>query len=177
MIPPLRVPPPEAPHRLDPVKRSFGLALGLWLLAAPFAWAQSPTVDSTESRRIVAIGDIHGAYDNFVALLETAELIDRRQRWSGGDAILVQTGDFIDRGAGSVQVARLLERLQEQSARDGGEVIVLLGNHEVLNLIGDLRYDFDETIGWAEVTIPPEGTSCPENLPNWTPPRADWLEH
>lgn len=42
-------------------------------------------------------------------------------------------------------------------------------------VIGDLRYDFDEGIGWAEVALPPEGTACPENLPHWTPPRADWL--
>lgn len=90
--------------------------------------------------RVVAIGDIHGAYDNLISILHKAELIDRRDRWSGGDATLVQTGDFIDRGADSVKVARYLRKLQKQAEKDGGQVIVLLGNHEVLNLIGDLRY-------------------------------------
>lgn len=42
-------------------------------------------------------------------------------------------------------------------------------------VIGDLRYDFDEQVGWAEVALPPAGSTCPENLPAWTPPRADWL--
>lgn len=95
---------------------------------------------SAGSSRVVAIADIHGAWDNLIAILRQAELIDRRDRWSGGDAILVQTGDFIDRGAESVQVAQYLRKLQKQAEKDGGQVIVLLGNHEVLNLIGDLRY-------------------------------------
>jgi len=46
---------------------------------------------------------------------------------------------------------------------------------ETRTVIGDLRYDFDESVGWAEVALPPEDTTCPENLPAWTPPRADWL--
>lgn len=112
------------------------------VLLGPAVLAQTPdaSTETSSSRRIVAIGDIHGAYDNLIAILEQAELIDRRHRWDGGDSILVQTGDFIDRGADSVKVARFLEKLQKQASKQGGEVVVLLGNHEVLNLIGDLRY-------------------------------------
>ena len=57
----------------------------------------------------------------------------------GGDAVLVQTGDFLDRGPGATRVARLLMDLQQQAPEHGGEVIVLLGNHEILNIVGDLR--------------------------------------
>ncbi len=98
-------------------------------------------VDQTGAgeRRLVAVGDIHGAFNGVREILRKVELIDQKDQWVGGDAILVQTGDFLDRGPGATKVARLLMDLQRQAPEDGGEVIVLLGNHEVLNLLGDLR--------------------------------------
>lgn len=105
------------------------------------AWPTAATESTaSEGRRLFAVADIHGAYDELREILRQVELIDRRGRWSGGDSILVQTGDFLDRGAKTVDVARYLKRLQGQARKDGGEVIILLGNHEALNLIGDLRY-------------------------------------
>lgn len=103
--------------------------------------ANSSDLSSVGSeRRVIAIGDIHGAYDELLAILHQVGLVDKRGRWSGGDSIFVQTGDILDRGAKSVQVATFLEKLQLQASKAGGEVIVLLGNHEALNLLGDLRY-------------------------------------
>ena len=93
-----------------------------------------------ESRRIVAIGDIHGAYDELRSILLEAKLIDPEENWAGGDAILVQTGDFLDRGDDSIRVALWLMELQQQALEDGGEVVVLLGNHESMNLMGDDRF-------------------------------------
>lgn len=92
-----------------------------------------------EERRIIAVGDVHGAYSALVEILQQAALLDERERWIGGDAVLVQTGDFLDRGDDAIRVAELLMDLQEQAPKEGGEVIVLLGNHEILNLLGDLR--------------------------------------
>ncbi len=92
-----------------------------------------------DGRRIVAIGDIHGAFNGVRSILRETGLVDERDRWTGGDAILVQTGDFLDRGPGATKVAELLMDLQAQAPAAGGEVVVLLGNHEVLNLVGDLR--------------------------------------
>ncbi|MCP3962794.1 MAG: hypothetical protein GY719_33560 [bacterium] len=91
------------------------------------------------SRRVVAVGDIHGAFNGVREILRKSLLIDQRDNWVGGDAILVQTGDFLDRGPGATKVAELLMNLQDQAPEQGGEVIVLLGNHEILNLLGDLR--------------------------------------
>src|SRR5262245_10417007 len=54
--------------------------------------------DVRSSERIVAVGDVHGAYERFVAILRTAGLIDQRERWVGGKAIFIQTGDVLDRG-------------------------------------------------------------------------------
>jgi hypothetical protein len=89
--------------------------------------------------RIVAIGDVHGAGKGFVAMLQRAGLIDAQERWSGGNAILVQTGDLFDRGQDVRHVLDLLMTLEPQAAAAGGRVQALLGNHEVMNLIGETR--------------------------------------
>jgi hypothetical protein len=94
----------------------------------------------TTPNRIVAVGDIHGAYDRFVKILEAARVIDGRQRWIGGGAVLVQTGDVVDRGADSRRVLDLLRKLEGEAERAGGRVLPLVGNHEVMGMLGDLRY-------------------------------------
>jgi hypothetical protein len=96
--------------------------------------------DITTSERVVAIGDVHGAYDRFVAMLRAANLIDGRQRWTGGRSRFVQTGDVLDRGADSRKVVDLLRRLERDAADAGGRVHALLGNHEFMRLVGDWRY-------------------------------------
>jgi len=90
--------------------------------------------------RVVAIGDIHGAYPQFTAMLQRVGLIDAKLHWSGGDSILVQVGDMLDRGAKPREVMDLLMRLQTEATQSGGQVIVLMGNHEAMNIVGDLRY-------------------------------------
>ncbi len=95
-----------------------------------------PTVPS----RLVAIGDVHGDYEALVAMLQSTGLLDAKLRWSGGNAVLVQVGDFLDRGPKDRPVMDLLMRLEKEAPRKGGLVVVLLGNHEAMNVIGDLRY-------------------------------------
>jgi len=90
--------------------------------------------------RIVAVGDVHGAYDEFTAILQEVGLIDSRRAWTGGATTFVQTGDVVDRGLKQRECLDLLMELQRQAPRDGGTVIPLVGNHEVMNVIGDLRY-------------------------------------
>jgi calcineurin-like phosphoesterase family protein len=107
-------------------------------LAVHGAASTSCGIDGVE--RIVAVGDVHGAYDRFVEILKTAGLIDSRQRWSGGRAHLVQLGDVLDRGPDSRKVLDLLRRLEREAASAGGAVHALLGNHEVARMLGDLRF-------------------------------------
>ena len=90
--------------------------------------------------RIVAVGSVHGNYGRFVSILRTAELIDGETNWSGATAHLVQTGDVVHLGPHSKRVIDLLMKLQEQARAAGGNVHALIGNHEVMNLTGDLRY-------------------------------------
>lgn len=90
--------------------------------------------------RIVAIGDVHGDYDNFVASLREAGMINRRRNWTGGSSHLVQVGDLPDRGPDTDKVIALLKKLENQAVEDGGRVHALIGNHEAMNMLGDLRY-------------------------------------
>lgn len=96
--------------------------------------------DITTTERVVAIGDVHGAYDRFVSMLRAAGLIDGRQRWAGGRARLVQTGDVLDRGPDSRKAVDLLRKLEREAANVGGRVHALLGNHEFMRIVGDWRY-------------------------------------
>jgi hypothetical protein len=96
--------------------------------------------DIRTTERVVAVGDVHGAYDPFIRILRAAGLIDSRERWVGGRARLVQTGDVLDRGADSRKVLDLLRRLERDAAAAGGRVHALLGNHEFMRLVGDWRY-------------------------------------
>ncbi len=89
--------------------------------------------------RVVAVADIHGDLDAFVGILQTAGLIDARRQWIGGRATFVQTGDFLDRGAAVRGVMDLMMDLEPQAERAGGKVLVLLGNHEGMNLIHEFR--------------------------------------
>jgi hypothetical protein len=109
--------------------------IALVLIAAVHGAAQGPA----GAGRLIAIGDIHGAYDEFVTILQRAGLINEKLAWSGGRATLVQTGDYTDRGTDVRKVMDLLMRLEREAKSAGGQVITLLGNHEVMNLIGDWR--------------------------------------
>jgi hypothetical protein len=115
------------------------VALPLLLIAAlAFAAAGTLTAQNAPAR-LIAIGDIHGSYDGLTTILRTTGLVDDKLRWSGGRTTVVQTGDYTDRGAGVKNVMDLLMRLEREARSGGGQFIVLAGNHEVMNLIGDFR--------------------------------------
>ncbi len=123
-------------------------ALALSALALVPAAATDGTCGITGAPRVVAVGDIHASYDNLVKVLNMAGLLDRSGHWAGGKALYVQVGDLLDRGVQARPVLDLLMRLEKESRKAGGGVVVLLGNHEVMNMLGDLRYvqaaEYDE---------------------------------
>lgn len=114
--------------------RLIAILVAVVLLGAPAA----PLV-AQGTARLVAIGDIHGEIDGFKRILQAAGLADATGRWTGRRAQLIQTGDYTDRGTGTRAVLDLLMALEQQARRDGGRAFALLGNHEVMNLIGDTR--------------------------------------
>ena len=122
-------------------------ALGCALVFASLVSERAPSAQSNDlpcdvrtTERIVAIGDIHGAYDRFVAILRAANLLDTRDRWIGQKTVLIQTGDIVDRGPDSRKAIDLIRKLERDAPRAGGRVYALLGNHELARLIDDWRY-------------------------------------
>ena len=107
---------------------------------APRVEAQASRCEIDGVERIVAVGDVHGAYDRLVEILTTTGVLDAKLRWSGGKTHLVQLGDVVDRGHDSRKALDLLKRLQDEARRAGGAVHLLLGNHEIMRMLGDLRY-------------------------------------
>jgi len=116
---------------LTRIFRSAALALAA-VAGAPAA-AAAP-------QRIVAVGDLHGDYAAWTQIARAAGVIDSKGHWSGGKTVLVQMGDITDRGPDSLKIVRSLQQLQKEAPRKGGKAIVVLGNHEAMNLIGDDRY-------------------------------------
>ncbi len=117
-------------------RRAGGTAMLVLGLAV---WVAAQERGAT-SARVVAVGDVHGAYPEFVAILQRVGLIDSGRQWIGGASVLVQTGDVPDHGPQTRAVLDLLMELERQAQKQSGRVIPLLGNHEVMNMIGDVRY-------------------------------------
>jgi hypothetical protein len=121
-------------------------SLTLLLAAASIAIAQptitsgaDPSCEINGVDRVVAVGDVHGAYDRYLDILRVAGLVDDAGHWSGGRTHFVQVGDMVDRGGDSRKVLDFLRRLEREAERAGGRAHVLLGNHEVARMLGDLR--------------------------------------
>jgi hypothetical protein len=108
------------------------------MLAAP-ARAATPT-EWDHVARVVVFGDLHGDYAKFHDMLAGAGLIDAHDNWRGGRTHLVQLGDVPDRAPDTRKILDLLMRLEPQAKRAGGYVHALIGNHEAMNMEGDLRY-------------------------------------
>ncbi len=111
------------------------------LFLTNFGLAQElPQTEWDGVTRIVAIGDVHGTYDKLVPLLKGTGLVDDELNWAGGKDHLVFVGDLLDRGKKDRAVIELIMRLQNEARSAGGQVHSLLGNHDVMVMIGDLRY-------------------------------------
>ncbi len=90
--------------------------------------------------KFVAISDIHGQYDLFQVLMKEHKIIDEDDNWIYGDGHLVIVGDVFDRGDQVTETLWALYKLEKQAKAAGGKVHVLLGNHELMILHGDIRY-------------------------------------
>jgi hypothetical protein len=118
-------------------RRNF-LAYGTAALAAGCG-AQPANADEPV-RRFLSIGDLHGDFKHSFELLKSLGVMDADGHWAGGRSVLVQTGDVVDRGDNAKELYEMLFRLQDEAPKSGGEVVLLLGNHELMNMMGDFRY-------------------------------------
>jgi hypothetical protein len=93
-----------------------------------------------DTQRLVVVGDLNGAADALIEILRGTGLVDARLRWTGGSSRLVQIGDIFNRGGGAREAFTLLLRLEREARHAGGNVTVLLGNHEVMTALGNEAY-------------------------------------
>lgn len=159
-------------------RRSSPRTLPAWLAgmimlswALPALAASSIPCVWTGVERVVAVGDLHGDYENFVDIMKATGLVDEGLHWAGGRTHFVQTGDILDRGSEGRKILEFLMRLEVEAALDGGKVHVLLGNHEALNLIG-IAFDYPGYVNVDQFLsfLPPDYR---DRLESRAPPAAD----
>ena len=129
----VRPPVYVSPHRAC-------ISILLVLVSAGLAFVGPAKALAEPPETVVAIGDVHGDFDDFVAILQRTGLIDKQNHWTGGKTTFVQVGDLLDRGPKPREVMDLMMALEKEAAQAGGRVVSLLGNHEMMNIMGDLRY-------------------------------------
>jgi len=101
---------------------------------------QRPAWQYAQPAKMFVMSDPHGNLDCVVSLLQGNGVIDKKLRWSFGGNKLVVIGDIFDRGNDVMQIYWLLYKLEKEAAEAGGSVDVMLGNHEPMVLMNDLRY-------------------------------------
>ncbi len=96
-----------------------------------------------QGKDTVVIGDIHGCLEQLVVLLERENIINSKHQWAAGETTLAFLGDYMDRGLDGIGVLDFIMNLEVEAKALGGEVIALLGNHDVIMLE---VYHFGDTL-------------------------------
>ena len=111
-----------------------------------------PAVD-----KIIVIGDLHGDIEMTYRALQISKVVDNNMNWIGGKTVIVQIGDQVDRcrptqfkcddpratindEASDIKILKLFTELHTKAQKDGGAVYSLLGNHEIMNVVGNMNY-------------------------------------
>ena len=105
------------------------------------------------SNRIVIIGDIHGDIRRFKDILIDAKIINKNIEWIAEpkNTIVIQMGDQVDsvnrdpsleewEVLPDVEMLYFTDLLNKIALSKGGRVISLIGNHELMNVIGNFSY-------------------------------------
>jgi hypothetical protein len=156
---PVRVRTPEGvAHRAavrytrgDSLVLHYGAAEGMHATTVLLRTPTRPRVTHTGVDSLFILGDTHGEFDAVVSGLDAAGLIDDQLRWAGGRKHLVFAGDLTDRGPDVLQLLWFVYRLEREAERAGGRVHVLLGNHEIMVALADLRYVHARELRVAEL--------------------------
>lgn len=106
-----------------------------------------------EAERLVIIGDVHGDIKRFKNILIDAKIINNELQWIAEppNTIVIQMGDQIDSANRSseikdwevlddVNMLYLTNTLDNIAKMKGGNVISLIGNHELMNVMGIFAY-------------------------------------
>lgn len=140
-----------------------------------------PTFVSAPGRTILAVGDLHGDLKQARYALEMAGVLssDGQDLWTGGENVLIQLGDILDRGEDEIAILSLLRSLDKQAKSKGGAVFQVNGNHETMNVEGDFRYvdsgGFDECSDFVEYINNSED-DWEETFTGWVDVSEKWKE-
>ncbi|XP_028547571.1 shewanella-like protein phosphatase 1 isoform X1 [Dendrobium catenatum] len=143
-------PPPSQNRKLSEPAYVNGTLKPITIRGSP------PTFVSAPGRRIIAVGDLHGDLTQTRSALEMAGVLssDGPDSWIGGETVVVQLGDILDRGEDEIAILSLLRSLHIQAKSSGGAVFQVNGNHETMNVEGDFRYvdpgAFEECVDFVE---------------------------
>jgi hypothetical protein len=145
------------------------------------------TVEEHLNSQIIAIGDIHGDIELMINTLTIGGVIEetytstnsielnnkgkiKYYKWSGGNKVVVQVGDQIDRcrpssifhtcdmkettyedEASDIEILLFFTKLHVLAVKEHGAVYSLLGNHELMNSYGDINYVSYENLQQIEL--------------------------
>lgn len=126
-----------------------------------------PTIYPSK-KRIIVIGDLHGDIKLTIKCLKIANVFrfkNNKIEWIGGDTFVVQIGDQVDgcrplkykcsdpnskkenktsvyngKYPEDVLILKFLTALHKEASKQGGAVLSLLGNHEIMNSKGNINY-------------------------------------
>lgn len=122
-------------------------------------------IDLKENQRLICVGDVHGDLQALKRFLQLAQVYDpSTDSWCGGNTIVVQCGDVLDRGFEELACYRLLSKLSQQAPTQDGKVVLLVGNHEALNAMGLFQYAFSDHEHELCIGQQVDATLGPENL-------------
>ncbi|XP_027369002.1 shewanella-like protein phosphatase 1 isoform X1 [Abrus precatorius] len=182
-------PPPSHPRKLTETSLSSSLLLhnnnnhSLGSSLKPIVVSgDPPSFVSAPGRRILAVGDLHGDLKQARYALEMAGVLssDGQDLWIGGESVLVQLGDILDRGEDEIAILSLLRSLDQQAKAKGGAVFQVNGNHETMNVEGDFRYvdsgGFDECNDFLEY-INGSKNDWEETFTGWVDVSERWKEN
>lgn len=106
-----------------------------------------------DNNRLVIIGDIHGDIRRFKDILIDANVINKNIEWIAEpkNTIVIQMGDQVDsinrdpalaewEVLPDVEMIYFTDLLNKIARSKGGRVISLIGNHELMNIIGNYSY-------------------------------------
>jgi len=111
------------------------------------------------ANRIIIIGDVHGDIKRFKSILIDSEIINNNLEWIADppNTIIIQLGDQIDslnrntkenwEVLSDYEMIYFTEHLNNIARVKGGYCISLIGNHELMNVIGDFSYVSKMSLG------------------------------
>lgn len=96
--------------------------------------------DFEQPEKVFAIADVECSFSNTEAILKAGGVIDDNYSWIYGENHLIVNGDLLSRGNDMMALLWLIYKLDGEARAAGGRVHVMIGNHEAMNLSGDVRY-------------------------------------